>query len=173
MAVVFRTDSRSGTAWTPDRASFAEADAPWWNPEAEQPSSGDRQMGDLLSQAVSMTQPWWYEKGVRIDLQPGCTEPLATSSRHLVWCMVNLFLGYSKALESGEVLRVSTWQEDDHVRLHFACEATCDSGPDRQRQVEGMGSFWARAQHFARLVSADLQMTASRLSADLRVPVRG
>jgi predicted TIM-barrel enzyme len=86
--------------------------------------------------------------------------------------MVNLLLGYVKTLDRGEVLRVTTWQEGDCVRLHFGWEARPSIGPRRSRQDEGLGSFWNRAQDFARSVSADLQMAASQLSADLRVPIR-
>jgi hypothetical protein len=118
-----------------------------------------------------MTQPWWSEKGLRLDLQTGCTQPLARSSRRLVWCMVNLLLGYTKTLERGQVLRVSTWQEDNCVRLHFACEADEGAGVAPARHDEGQGSCWARARGFAQSVGADLQLAASRLSADLRVPI--
>lgn len=131
----------------------------------------EEHVAEMLSRAVSMTQPWWYASGVRVDLQPGLTKPILSPNRRLVWCMVNLLIAYAKGLRSGQVLRITTWQEDDYVRLHFACEADAKDGPNHLRQGERLGSFWDRARAFARSASAELQLTASGLSADLRVPL--
>lgn len=75
----------------------------------------------VLARAVEMTEPWWSNRGARVDLQVKPAMFVAVYEYRLLSALVRLFIAMAPRLRPGDVVRVAARDDGERIRVVVRC----------------------------------------------------